>query len=85
MQQITLHCAGIETKQQLHVALADALNFPNWYGHNLDALYDCLTDLDEAVHLHLIDWEMLPDWKAAFRAVFDDAENDSPVFTVSFA
>lgn len=85
MKTITLHCAGIETKQQLHAALASALRFPEWYGHNLDALYDCLTDLDEAVHLYIVDWQQLPEWKAAFRAVFDDAENDSPVFTVSFA
>ena len=24
---------------------AAALSFPDWFGHNLDALYDCLTDL----------------------------------------
>jgi len=26
-------------------AIAGALSFPNWSGRNLDALYDCLTDL----------------------------------------
>jgi RNAse (barnase) inhibitor barstar len=25
--------------------LGNALDFPGWYGHNLDALKDCLTDL----------------------------------------
>ena len=85
MEPITLSCSGLETKQQLHAALAEALRFPNWYGHNLDALYDCLRDLDGAVHLYLLDWETLPDWKAAFRAVLEDAENDSHAFTVSFA
>lgn len=82
--EITVSCAGIETKADLHAVLADALTFPDWYGGNLDALYDCLTDLEEAVHLHLTDWETLPDWSAAFAAVLNDAENDCLEFTVTF-
>ena len=26
--------------------IEDTLGFPEWFGHNLDALYDCLCDLD---------------------------------------
>lgn len=84
MNEITLNCTGLETKAQLHGALADALSFPDWYGNNLDALYDCLTDLEEPVHLHLAGWEQLPEWKAAFEAVLSDAENDCMEFTVTF-
>jgi Barstar (barnase inhibitor) len=32
-------------KAQLLKNLADALGFPDWFGHNWDALEDCLTDL----------------------------------------
>ena len=28
--------------------LAQALDFPDWFGHNLDALMDCLTDMSWA-------------------------------------
>lgn len=28
-----------------HRAIAGALGFPDYYGHNLDALHDCLSDL----------------------------------------
>lgn len=84
MDEITLDCTGLETKAQLHAALADALSFPDWYGNNLDALYDCLTDLDEPVHLHLVGWGLLPEWKAAFEAVLNDAENDCMELIVSY-
>lgn len=84
MEEITLLCTGLETRQQLHAALAEALRFPDWYGNNLDALYDCLTDLRN-IHLILENWQALPDWKAAFQAVFQDAENDIHGFTVTFA
>lgn len=84
MTHITVNCTGLETKAQLHNLLVDALAFPDWYGGNLDALYDCLTDLEDAVHLHLTDWASLPDWKAAFAAVFEEAENDCDEFTVTY-
>lgn len=34
-------CPSIEATL---LELGTALNFPNWYGANFDALYDCLTD-----------------------------------------
>lgn len=83
MEQITLCCTGLENRESLHEALAKALGFPDWYGGNLDALYDCLTDLDQPVHLHLTGWETLPDWRDGFAAVFHDAA--SPRFVVTFA
>ncbi len=83
MKQITLSCATLKTKDALHAALAEALDFPDWYGANLDALYDCLQDLDDPVHLHLTDWDSLPDWREGFAAVFADAA--CPDFTVTYA
>lgn len=35
----------IQDRKQLHDTLAMELQFPVWYGANLDALYDCLTDI----------------------------------------
>jgi RNAse (barnase) inhibitor barstar len=37
--------AGIEERKALLQAIGRAFDFPAWYGANLDALYDCLTDL----------------------------------------
>ncbi|MEU7003428.1 barstar family protein [Nonomuraea sp. NPDC046570] len=33
------------TTRQVMAAIASALKFPDYFGYNLDALYDCLTDL----------------------------------------
>jgi len=37
----------ISDMKQLHTYIADQLHFPSYYGKNLDALYDCLTDLSD--------------------------------------
>ena len=36
---------GLRAKDSMLKAVAAALEFPPHFGHNLDALYDCLTDL----------------------------------------
>ncbi|MGH3912655.1 MAG: barstar family protein [Pseudonocardiaceae bacterium] len=55
-------------------AIAIALAFPAWYGHNLDALYDCLVDLSwQPDGEHLLVWVGHRQLKAAdpeaYRAV----------------
>ena len=43
MQRVDL--ARVTTKETFLEAIGKALDFPDWYGHNWDALADCLTDL----------------------------------------
>ncbi|HST60807.1 MAG TPA: barstar family protein, partial [Longimicrobium sp.] len=54
------------TASMLHDEIAAALQFPNYYGENWDALDECITDLEwmpaEGYLLHLTDVErVLPD------------------------
>ena len=44
----------------IHEQLAAELAFPQWYGKNLDALHDCLTDLSQHVTFTLHYPELLP-------------------------
>lgn len=37
--------ADLRDKRAALLAIAEALSFPDYFGVNLDALYDCLTDL----------------------------------------
>ena len=42
---------SVGSRQALHQTLAAGLRFPDWYGGNLDALHDCLTDVGEPTEL----------------------------------
>lgn len=45
MKEYVLDCLNVRTRGELHDALALSLELPEYYGRNLDALYDCLTDM----------------------------------------
>lgn len=42
---IYLDARKLTNKADSHAYLKKCLDFPEYYGENLDALYDCLTDL----------------------------------------
>ncbi len=42
---LPLHLDGVHDKDGFLERCARDLRFPDWYGHNWDALADCLTDL----------------------------------------
>ena len=73
---------AISTREELHAALARELALPDWYGGNLDALYDCLTDLGEETVLRVVHREALeenlgPTARGLMR-VLADAEAENP-------
>ncbi|MGG1313171.1 barstar family protein [Cohnella laeviribosi] len=43
MRNVVLDGGKIDNVDQLHAALKEVLKLPDYYGHNLDALWDCLT------------------------------------------
>ena len=47
MKNVVLNCEKLLQKEEAHSYLAQALDFPDYYGHNLDALFDCLTEMGE--------------------------------------
>ena len=86
---IEINAADCANENALFKKLAQAFSFPAWFGHNLDALYDCLSDLPEFTQHgdsngagYLVLLQNLPLWnhdterREAFLDVFRDAADD---------
>jgi RNAse (barnase) inhibitor barstar len=76
-----LNGALLTTKKEFLTAIAHTLDFPSYFGHNLDALYDVLTDLSWLPEgRHVLIWTRHNELRGhdpiaylALRAVMEDA------------
>jgi RNAse (barnase) inhibitor barstar len=48
-KQLAIHGAAVQTMDDLYDLMEKELMFPDYFGHNLDALFDCLCDLPEEI------------------------------------
>ena len=49
MKNVIIDCEKLLHRKEVHLYLAQMLDFPDYYGKNLDALFDCLTDMEECI------------------------------------
>ena len=73
---------AVTSMEDIHKLLAQQLEFPEWYGGNLDALHDCLTDLHEEADVSIVHSEALletlgPAYVRLSR-VLSDAADENP-------
>lgn len=57
-------------KKDGHDYIASTLNFPDYYGKNLDALYDCLCEIEceiELINCEKVDKDIIDTFKDAAR------------------
>jgi RNAse (barnase) inhibitor barstar len=61
--------------------IASELDFPSYFGGNLDALFDCLCDIEDKVNIAIdpIEVDESPDWyEALYDTIVDAAlENEN--------
>lgn len=50
-RRVTLSGNKMTSREVLHTYLAKKLAFPSYYGKNLDALHDCLTERSTPLHI----------------------------------
>lgn len=84
MKEIVIHCDKIASMEEMHAFLARELNFPDWYGKNLDALHDCLTSICEETKITFLHFPSLPFRTVGLLNVLRDSESENDKLDVSF-
>lgn len=86
--EVYLDGRALDSREALHQALSALLAFPAYYGKNLDALHDCLTDLSDPVHLTVLHAQALEDALGAycrsFQRVLSDSAQENEHFTLTW-
>jgi len=59
MAEIILDGLELKSLNEVHDRFAQALDLPDYYGRNLDALFDCLTERGEELSVRLLHPEAL--------------------------
>ena len=84
MKQVTIDCTLLVDEKSVHDTFSQVLEFPAYYGRNLDALYDLLSSSPE-LELTLVNAQAI---SKLFRygdnllLTLRDAEQDNPLFTL---
>ena len=88
MKIITIDCAQIPDKETFHAVMEESLEFPSWYGKNLDALHDCLTEVFSRTQVQFTNWDhlekMLGLYTIAIRRALNRAAEENPCIDILF-
>ena len=84
MKYVFLDGEKILSNADLHRTFAETLDFPEYYGNNLDALRDCLTETEGPVCVAAVNTDLLSEhvgrrWKSFLR-LMDDLTEEEPGF-----
>ncbi|MDY4078030.1 MAG: barstar family protein [Clostridium sp.] len=81
MKEIILDCKEMSSKEKAHEYIMKKMSFPDYYGKNLDALYDILSTYDKEVYVKFINFEslfkQLGDYAVSLIDVFRESEEEN--------
>lgn len=84
---VELNGLEMTDRQRTHEYLAEQLQFPGYYGKNLDALYDLLTERKESLEVRFFHSqemkEQLGAYGSALLQTMQEAENDNLSFILT--
>ncbi|MEG1879713.1 MAG: barstar family protein [Oscillospiraceae bacterium] len=86
MNTITLDFTGCKYLGEIHKILKEQFGFPEYYGENLDALWDCLRYYcDYELYVYIKGIHSLPiefdEYVIKMFEVFDDVHEETPNIT----
>lgn len=80
--KVTLDGRKMTDKETAHEYLQEKFEFPEYYGCNLDALYDCLLEIEEETNLQILYAdelkENLGEYAEALLETIQDAAVENP-------
>ena len=84
MKVILVDGNDVKTKEQLHSVFRDELDLPSYYGNNLDALFDCMTEIQGEIGIISVNGDVLEKslgkyWKH-FLELMKDLEREKEDF-----
>lgn len=84
MRTILLDLRTAETIEEVQKRLKEALGFPDYYGGNLDACYDMLTEVAEEICIEVYGPECpgLASYLKKLRRVLADAQEENEHLTI---
>lgn len=86
MKKIVIDGKKLNDEAAVHEYLADRLNFPGYYGKNLDALADCLSEINYPLKIKIKNsgllLESLGDTYRVLITVFEDSAADNKNLTI---
>lgn len=88
MNEIILDGCNMTSKSSAHKYIKNIMNFPDYYGENLDALWDLLSTYSDTISIYLINEDILNENLGEYGnlliGVFQEAayENDNIHFAI---
>ena len=86
MREVIINGAELTDRREMHAQFFNLLEFPDYYGRNLDALFDCLTEMATDTTLTVnnaaVMREYLGEYTDRLKRVLDIAESYNEHFTL---
>lgn len=76
---VQLKASDLQEKERAHVILAEAFDLPAYYGKNLDALWDLLTERPCALVRYHDDVQELSPYGEAIRSLLEEADAEDAI------
>ena len=87
MEQITVDFTGCKYWGEIHKVLKNTFDFPDYYGENLDALWDCLRDYndEDTIQVYVKGVNQIPEELSehmkGILKIFDRVHEETPNIT----